>query len=193
MSKKKKTLIAVFAILAITVVGLSVGVIAKYVATLTSSTGSARVAKWAFESDNSSAALVCDITDKANINTDTLVADRIAPGTTGTCEIELSNENSEVGVTFTITASSVTGKPTNLTLNYVDSGDSANTGTLAQNTAITGTMVPGETGRKITVNWAWPYNNTDANNLIDSADGVAAGQMGITFNVSGEQIQPAYN
>ena len=123
----------------------------------------------------------------------TLVADRIAPGTTGTCEIELSNKNSEVGVTFTITASSVTGKPTNLTLNYVDSGDSANTGTLAQNTAITGTMIPGETGRKITVNWAWPYNNTDANNLIDSADGEAAGQMGITFNVSGEQIQPAYN
>lgn len=179
MSKKKKALIAVFAIFAVAIIGLGVGVVAKYVSTINKS-GSASVAKWTFRTVNSAAELKCDPTK--TYNEDTLVDGKIAPGTTGTCEIELSNEGGEVGVSYTITPA-VSGKPTNLVLTM---GGAAFNGT----TPITGTLTPGETGKKISIDWEWPYNNTDENNAIDTSEGEAAGTMSITFSIVGEQVEP---
>ena len=182
MSKKKKTLIAVFAILAIALVGLTVGVVAKYIASI-SKTGTATVAKWAFEGDNSAATLECGPESGISYNADTLADDGLlAPGTSGTCTLELSNANSQVGVSYTITPS-ITGKPSNLVLSY-------NGNAFSNSTPITGTMTPGETGKVITIDWTWPYNNTDANNLVDSQDGAAGGELSIVFNIAAEQVQP---
>jgi hypothetical protein len=179
MSKKQKTLIAVLAILAIALVGLSVGVIAKYVASI-ERTGSAGIARWAFTSDNSEATLSCD--PSITYDADTLVGGKIAPGTTGTCEIILSNENTEVGVDYTITAT-ISGKPT--TLNLTHEGTAFNGGT------ITGTLTPGETDRSIAIDWEWPYYTSDANDTIDTAAGVGAGTLSINFAISGVQVAPA--
>ena len=179
MSKNKKALIAVFAIFAVAIVGLGVGVVAKYISTLEKE-GTATVAKWTFRTANSAAKLTCDPT--VTYDPDTLVAERIAPGTTGTCEIELSNAGGEVGVNYTITPA-VNGKPTNLVLTM--NGAAFNAAS-----PITGTLTPGETGKKISIDWEWPYNNTDANNVIDTNEGEAAGTMSITFSIVGEQVQP---
>ena len=194
MSKKKKTIIAVIAILAIAILGLGAGVIAKYYTEFTTGEGNLTVAKWAFKADNTDSNerdVTCDITDPANVDEDTLIDGLMAPGTSGTCTFELSNENSEVGVEYTITVSSIENAPKNLilkngTAELTDAG-------------FKGTLTPGETGRTVTVNWEWPYETgtKDATTGIasgdddDTTDGKNAEEMSIVFNIKGIQVRPA--
>lgn len=191
MTKRKKTIVAAFAILGIAVVGLAAGVYAKYIASLESKSASASVAKWAFKKDNESSTLSCPL-DKT-YDPSTLSADMIAPGTKGTCEIELSNKNSDVAVAYTITLTELAG-PKNVTFEY----DGA---TIAKNGTITGTLKPGEelTGdNAIKIDWNWAYYTSPADDDADTKDGLtAAGNstegkatMDVTFSISGYQVQP---
>ena len=139
MSKKKKTLIAAFAVMGIVVLGLAAAVYAKYISTLTGNTATAQVAKWAFVDDNTmTGEITCEL-DKT-YDPDTLEGGLIAPGTSGKCPIAVSNENSEVGVQYKIELDgNVANKPTNLILKQKGAN-----GGLTDLTAITGTLKPGE-------------------------------------------------
>ena len=183
MNKKKTTLVVALVVMGIAVLGLAAAVYAKYIATLTSGTGSIGVAKWAFTSDNQSAELKCEL-DKT-FDADTLVSNQIAPGTSGTCEILLSNENSEVGVDYTLTVNSMSA-PTNLIIK--DSEDN----TLSVGSTVTGKLTPGQVqtkGNGVKLTWEWPYETTGGDNA-DTADGIADGEMSITFGIYGEQVEP---
>lgn len=180
MNKKKKTaVIAAFVVLGIAVAGLAVSVYAKYMSTATSGNGSLSVAKWAFESDNTDGEIDCDL--EKTYNASTLVANKIAPGTKGTCTIEISNENSEVGVRYEIAPATEMGGPTNLIFTY----DSSKTGTIAPGGSATAT-----------VNWEWPYETgTVAEGVAegdsdDTSDGEDPGSMTVKFKISGVQVQP---
>lgn len=190
MSKKKKTMLALAIILGVAVVGLAAGVYAKYIASITSGNGSATVAKWAFETDNANTTITCEL-DKT-YNADTLVAGKIAPGTSGKCPIKISNANSEVGVNYTIKPKTVTNQPKNLKLYK----DAAHTDAFSTSAAITGTLTPGATEQTIYVYWDWAYETgtvTDgvaAGDTDDNTDGKAAKTMEISFDISGVQVRP---
>lgn len=190
MSKKKKTAVAALIVLGIVAVGLAAGVYAKYIASITSGNGSATVAKWAFETDNANTTITCEL-DK-NYNADTLVAGKIAPGTSGKCPIKISNANSEVGVNYTIKPKTVTNQPTNLKL-YKDAN---HTDAFSTSAAITGTLTPGAAEQTIYVYWDWTYETKDDNESVvagdnaDTANGEDPKKMEISFDISGVQVQP---
>lgn len=181
MSKKKKTLIAAFAVMGIVVLGLAAAVYAKYVSTLISGTGSANVAKWAFDSDNEDAEFSCDLT--GTYKEGTLVDGKIAPGTEGTCDLELSNENSEVGIHYVITITSIEAPSTIVVKN-------GNT-TLTTNSKVEGDMAPGETGKGISLGWKWDYYTSDANDAIDTEFGKTdSAAMKVNYTISAYQLNP---
>lgn len=188
MSKKKKTMLALAIILGVAVVGLAAGVYAKYFSTLTSGNGTLTVAKWAFDTDNAnSGTLNCPL-DKT-YDTSTLKAGKIAPGTSGTCELSISNKNSEVGVDYIIKPSTVDGAPTNM-LFYKDADHGEE---FSASEPITGTLAPGAAAQTVKVYWVWPYEtpeNSDAGDPTDTTNGKAAGTMTMSFDISGTQVQP---
>ena len=171
MNKKKKRIGLIVLLL---LFGITAGYVANTYAKYTSQvngSGTVKVAKWAFDTDNSSIDIDIDLT--GNIDASTLVSERIAPGTSGSFDIELSNENSEVGVEFTITLSN-SNAPTNLVF---DTG-----------TTITGTIAQGDT-LTIPVGFSWAYETTNGD-ADDTADGIAANDMTITASIVGTQVQP---
>ena len=190
MSKKKKTMLALAIILGIAAVGLAAGVYAKYIASLTSGNGSATVAKWAFEEDNENATITCEL-DKT-YNPDTLVAGKIAPGTSGKCPIKISNETSEVGVNYTIKPKTVTNQPTNLKLYK----NATHTDEFSTTAAITGTLTPGAAEQTIYVYWDWAYETGTVTDGVatgddaDTANGEDPKTMEISFDISGVQVRP---
>ena len=169
-NKKTKLLVIALLLLFGVTAGYVANTYAKYTAQVSGS-GDVTVAKWAFDTDNQSVDIDIDL--DGNIDASTLVDGKIAPGTSGKFNIELSNENSEVGVAFSV-AFTNTNAPTNLTFN--------NGGT------ITGKIAAGET-LTVPVTFSWPYETTGGDEA-DTTDGKAAKTMTITANITGTQVQP---
>ena len=187
MSKKRSTVAVAFLVLGVVVLGLAVAVYAKYISSFTA-TGSATVAKWAFTSDNSSGEVTCSLDE--TYDTDTLVAGKIAPGTSGKCPIQISNANTEVGVSYSIALpSTIAGQPKNMKF-YADADhDTA----MTTSAPITGTLAPKAAAKTVYVYWEWPYEDdpsTTAYDTNDTTDGAAASSLTMTFTVTGTQIQP---
>ena len=189
MSKKKTALVAALVIFGVAVLGLSAAVYAKYIASL-QKTGTATVAKWAFEDENENSTLTCNIT--STVVSGTVTSGKIAPGTSGTCTFTLSNKNSEVAVDYTLKNN------TNLNANLQLSSDGTTWGAPGDFTK-SGTLAIGDTGTTITVYWQWPYETgavTDGvatGDAADTTDGENANQMTLGFDISGVQHNPANN
>ncbi len=190
MSKRRTrtTLVVAFVVMGVAVLGLAAAVYAKYIASITDKTASAQVAAWAFKEDNESTELTCPL--EKTYDADTLVAKKIAPGTKGTCVVTLSNENSEVGVAYTVKVTDKTG-PANLVFKY--------NGNEIPAAGITGTLTPGQTGQEVKIDWEWPYYTSAADDDEDTNDGRTAAEatdadgektMDVTFAISGYQVQP---
>ena len=188
MSKRRTrtTLVVAFVVMGVAVLGLTAAVYAKYIASIQGKSASAEVAKWAFKEENESKTLTCDLSQ--NYNTDTLVDGKIAPGTSGYCEVMLSNENTEVGVEYTISLpSTVANKPTNLKF-YSDASHETE---VTSSAPITGRLNPNATATSVKIYWMWPYtDNTDSHDTADTADGTAAKSMTMEFTITGTQVQP---
>ena len=186
MSKKKTALVVAFIVAGVAALGLGAAVYAKYISTVTK-TGSAQVAKWAFSAHNTSGTITCDPTK--TYTSATLFENTIAPGTEGECIIAISNEETEVGIEYSIALpASITGKPTNLKF-Y---SNSEHTSELTSATPLTGTMAPKEASKNVSIYWVWPYE--DANDAgydtADTTDGANAASMSVEFTVTGKQLQP---
>lgn len=182
MNKKKKKKILVIALLI--VFGLTAGYVAntyaKYTAQINGQ-GAVKVAKWAFAEDNQNVDFVIDL--DGTIDASTLIADRIAPGTSGSFDIELSNEHSEVGVAFAISFSNIQNAPSNLVFK---SGSTVIDPT-TQN--LTGKIAAGDT-LTIKIDWEWPYYTSASDDVEDTADGVSAKNMTVNTNITGTQVEP---
>ncbi len=186
MSKKKKTMLVAAIVLGIAVLGLAAGVYAKYISSV-QKTGTAQVAKWAFTEKNTSGSVECKLDE--TYDSDTLSSGKIAPGTSGYCPIVVSNEATEVGITYTIKPSTeITNQPTNLKF-YKDAG---HTKELTSTSALSGTLTPGEvTNNEAYVYWAWAYQDgTEGYDSADTANGVSAATMTMKFDVTGTQLEP---
>ncbi len=186
MNKKKRALVAALVVSGIAVVGLAAVVYAKYISSITK-TGTATVAKWAFTTDNTDGGVVtCDPTQ--TYTAATLDNGKIAPGTSGECQISVSNATSEVGIRYEITPSA-TGKPTHLKL----CADSSCNTEVDSTHPVTGTLAPKAAATPVTIYWVWPYEDnpsTAAYDAIDTTDGTAGSTMTITFDITGIQLQP---
>jgi hypothetical protein len=185
MNKRKTALTAAFLLVSIAVLGLVAVVYAKYISSITN-TGTATVAKWSFTTDNTSGDITCEPDE--TYDADTLVSGRIAPGTSGKCPIEISNENTEVGVHYEIVPSTDENQPTNLKF-YTDG---AHQNEITGSVKLEGNLAPQAAARIVYVYWNWPYEDgTTAYDTADTADGANGSTMTMTFNVTGTQIQPS--
>lgn len=187
--RKNKTLVLIALLM---LVGIATGYVsntyAKYTSTIDNNNGTATVAKWAFATDNAVQTLTINLA--GTIDPTTLVANKIAPGTSGSFNIALSNANSEVGVDFVVALNEITNIPTNLKF-YKDS--SYTTELTPGTSTITGQLVAGENSfAGVPIYWRWLYE-TDAiatNDPYDTADGVAAKELTIGVTITGTQVQP---
>ena len=180
MKKNSLLLIALLLLVGISSIFVA-GTYAKYTSTITGTQGEAVIAKWAFATDNASVDMDLDLT--GSIAASTLTADRIAPGTSGTFTIELSNEHSEVAVDYTISFGTVTPTIAGLTLT---SGGSA-----IPASGLTGTINVGQT-QNVVINWTWDYNGNDSD---DTSHGEAGGETGtkltLPITITGVQKNPS--
>lgn len=182
MRKTNKNAVLVFVLLLLVAVSamMVASTYAKYTAEVTG-TGNVKVAKWAFQSENSSQDITIAL--DGTVDPTTLVAQRIAPGTKGTFNIELSNKQSEVGVDFTIEFTGTENVPSNLVFKQgtttIDPTTGKITGKIAQNGTLT-----------VPVSWEWPYYTDATNDGEDTSDGVAAKTMNINMKITGVQTQP---
>lgn len=192
-SKKRNSLLLMVLLLLIGITALYVaGTYAKYTAEF-SGTGTAQVAKWAFKSENESKTIDIDLTE--NYDPSTLVADRIAPGTSGSFDIALTNEDSEVGVDFTVSFGNVTNKPTNLKF-YKDA--SFNNELDPANDTITGKLAAEDaTGVTVKVYWKWLYETGAVTNGIatgdaaDTTNGETPASLTVPMTIKGVQTAPS--
>lgn len=179
--KKKSLLLAALLLL----VGISsifvAGTYAKYASTIDGKQGEAVIAKWTFATANEDITMDVDFT--TTYDADTLIADRIAPGTSGTFAIELSNAGGETGVDYTITFGTITPTIAGLTLT---SGGSA-----IPAAGLTGTIAPNGSDT-VTINWEWAYEGNDSQDTtLGEAGGASGTKLVVPVTITGVQTQPS--
>lgn len=175
---KRKAML--FLLLAIAIGIFGVRTYSKYVTSI-SKTSSVQVATWNFNTDNQSNNLTFSLEDTYDANT--IVENKIAPGTAGTFTINVSNTTSEVGVKYLIkfpkassNASGALPEPIEL---YVDDTEYSGYELVPHYTDVNETIVdpdyddnyftirgtlPAPTGsnaaqltKQVVIDWNWPY------------------------------------
>lgn len=190
--KKKLSLFLLLFVIAIAGVFV-VGTYAKYTSEISKS-GSAQVAAWNFATDNAGTELTFGIPTTADANT--LVDNRLAPGTEGSFTINVKN-TSEVGADVTLALQSITSKPTNLKFYKTRTGSAGSyeysnelTPGDATNGVISGKLAAGTTtDTPVTFYWVWAYETTNGDG-DDTTDGQTHANLNVTVKVTGTQIQP---
>lgn len=176
----------------ILIVGVSFGTMytnAKYTSTVTGQ-ASASVAKYVFnvsaKDSYKTADTISNLTLAKTCNASTLANGKIAPGTSGSFDIILNANGSDVAIGYEVTfAAKNTNKlPTNLKLK-LDGAD------WDFSKKITGTINAGTTEDvKRTVTWNWEYE-TEGGDTQDTIDGQSAFNFVYDITVIGTQVRPA--
>ena len=186
---KKRNIILAAVLLGVTATVGTIGVttFAKYRTQLSDVKAQITVAKWSFASDNSSTNFTIDLAKTYTAST--LVSNRIAPGTSGKLDFDLSNKNTEVGTTYSIKLTN-TNAPTNIQF-YED----VDCTTPLTNSTLTGHMDPGAT-TTATIYWKWAYETGTVTDGVatgdsnDTTNGEAGSQMTVTATITGVQEAP---
>ncbi len=198
--KKKKGLGLLVLLLLVGVAGVFVvGTYAKYTGSV-DKTGTAYIAKWAFSTDNTSGDLTINLAqayDASTLVSTKTVGDKtykvIAPGTSGSFDLVITNTNSEVGIDYEITFTDIAHLPTYLV--FKQNGTAVDITTKK----ITGTLPAGQTAT-IPMTWEWPYEsgtNTsgvysgDATDTSEGSDTDANRTMTFNAHVVAKQTQPS--
>ena len=206
--KKAKTLVLMVTLMAV-VFGtyFIAGTYAKYTST-SNGTATVSVAKWAFSQDNAATEVKVNLED--TIDASTLVAGKIAPGTKGGFGVNVNSKDTEVAVDFTVSITAVGNLPSNLVLYGTRTCTEGNpceysnpytidseTGAIAAPITKTGVLVPNDAvGLDVELYWVWEYETgavgeVAANDIEDTTDGVAAGDISFTLSITGVQREPS--
>ena len=193
MSKKKKIIVIVAILSAIVISFLGGQTFSKYI-TEVKGTGSAQVAMWSFKvyGDNEQ---IQNVKLASTVDDNTLVDNKIAPGTKGSFSIKIDGEGSDVGINYNIKVQNETQKPANLFYTY-----QGKTYTDLNELALTasGTINADDSNKvkEILVNWEWPYQtgsdeiSKSKNDVQDTQDGKNISNYTFDIVVTGTQVIP---
>lgn len=192
---KKRTIIAIIAILLIMLaIFLGEKTYAKYTSQVRQ-TGKADIATWDFKVNGTDGDYVEEKIDLGQtVDETTLVNNKIAPGTKGSFIINIDASESEVGLKYEIYSHAQINQPQNLRFiyngeKYINLQDVLN--------QLTGYIYANDSNktRQLEIEWEWPYQTqTTDDNIIqeDHLDRLA--QIGKEFQfdiyVRGTQINP---
>ena len=167
MSKKKKAIIAVAILSCIALAFIGGQSFSKYVSEVRGD-GMAEVATWSFKV-NGQKEEVQTIKLASTCNNETLVNNKIAPGTEGSFNIMVDGTGSDVGFDYSIKFDNESAKPTNLKFIY----DKQEYNSIAElETAVSGTIHANDEDktRTITINWKWNYETGNNESEIANND-----------------------
>ena len=193
MKKNKKVLIIALVLLAITLSFIGGRTFSKYIAEVNGS-GTADIANWVFKV-NGQEDSVQNVNLLSTYNNETLVNNKVAPGTSGSFNIVIDATGSEVGVDYDVTFLNESEKPQNLVFMYDDTKYST-IQDLEQD--LSGTINANDENktRTITIDWEWQYETGDNENEIaqnDEIDTQNAKQIenyNFDIRVTGTQVTP---
>lgn len=193
LNKKKKILI-VLAIIAIIVLAFLGGqAYAKYF-TKVKGTGLAEIATWSFKV-NGEKEQVQTINLASTIDNETLVDNKIAPGTKGNFNIVIDATDSDVGINYNISFSDEANKPTNLKFIYNEQ-EYQSIEELEDNLSGIINANDEEKTRTLNIGWEWKYetgsdaNTIAQNDIIDTENGTSLTNYTFNVVVSGTQVEP---
>lgn len=195
MEKNKVSkLVAVVLLLVMIALVLVSGTYAKYTSTASGS-DSARVAKWSFTvgktdiADSESFAFnlfeTINDTDGKTVETDVVSANGdkvIAPGTSGSFDIELTNASevtAQYGINFTVTNTN------NIPVKFSIDGVECDEG-LDNISASDTTKLAPKAKKTITVQWKWDYSGDDVTDTGLGKDGTAT--LAVKADVTATQV-----
>lgn len=193
MSRKKK-IIAVAAILLIILASFIGGqTYAKYTSQVVG-LGVGKVADWNFKVNGVTDRIPKTIDLTSTVNDETLINNKIAPGTQGSFTITIDGTGSEVGMKYELTSTAELGKPSNLKFTW--NGTTYNT--LTELFANAGGYIYANEENKvkeIKIDWEWPYqigeNDEEiaANDELDMDSGLGE-SYAFDVYVTATQIMP---
>lgn len=189
LSKKKKIILIVLSLVVLVATFFGGQTFSKYV-TEVNGKGIANVAKWNFKV-NESEEQIQTINLNSTIDNNTLIDNKIAPGTSGDFEIRLDATGAEVGINYIITFLNESNKPQNLVFTF-ENNKFQNLKDIEG--ALKGTIPADDTQKEkvFNIHWEWPYETgTDAelvtNDKIDTQNGKEI--QNYTFDVLVEGVQ----
>ena len=193
MTKKRK-IILVSSILVLLLISFFIGqAYAKYFTKLKGE-GVAEIASWDFKV-NGQKEQVEKINLNSTMNNESLIGNKIAPGTEGSFNIVIDATGTDVGINYNIEFSEESNKPTNLKFTY-DEKEYNSIEELTYN--LSGVINANDENKERTLNikWKWDYETGETPEEIASNDEIdtreAANLADYTFNVtvSDTQVQP---
>ena len=193
MTRKKKVLIvlAIFAIILLAFIGGQA--YAKYVSQVRGE-GVAEVATWSFKV-NGQSEQVEEINLASTCNNETLVNNKIAPGTSGSFNIIVDATGSDVGINYNIAFTEEENKPQNLKFEYNDT-EYNSIKELEDDLSGTINANDEEKTRTLNVKWKWDYETgsspeeIESNDLVDTQDGQSIKNYTFNVVVTGTQVEP---
>ena len=191
-SKKKNILIAIELML-IAIIIFSMYAYSRY-SSKVNGTGTATIAKWSFKV-NGQKEQVQEIKLVSTYNSETLVNNKIAPGTSGSFNIIVDATGSEVGIKYNIKFAEESNKPQNLKFVY---GGKEYDSIKQLGDELSGTIAANEEDKTRTINvqWKWNYETgssaeqINANDIIDTNDAISIANYTFQVIVTGTQVEP---
>lgn len=196
MSKKNKIIAIIAILLAVFISFMGGQTFSKYV-TEVKGVGNASIATWNFNVKDGEDKQIQTIDLVSTANNETLVDNKIAPGTSGSFVIKIDGAGSEVGIAYNIQIANETKKPENLIYTY--EGKTYNSiAQLAQEASgeFKANASEEEKVKEIQIGWNWAYEtgNDDtqklANNKKDTQDGMTIRNYTFDIIVTGTQVMP---
>lgn len=193
MSKSKKIILILAILIAIVLSFIGGQTFSKYIAEVRGE-GVAEVARWSFKV-NGQAQEVQTINLASTCNNETLINNKIAPGTEGAFNIIVDGTGSDVGIEYNVKFENEMNKPQNL--KFIYSGVTYDSITDLED-KLTGVINANAENKvtTMTVNWEWEYetgSNEDeklANDKIDTQNAQDITNYTFDVVVTGTQVMP---
>ena len=193
MSKKKKVIIVSSILIIMLLAFIGGQAYAKYISQVRGN-GIAEIATWSFKV-NGQKEQVQEIKLVSTYNSETLVNNKIAPGTSGSFNIIVDATGSEVGIKYNIKFAEESNKPQNLKFVY---GGKEYDSLKQLGDELSGTIAANEEDKTRTINvqWKWNYETgssaeqINANDIIDTNDAISIANYTFQVIVTGTQVEP---
>ena len=193
MSKKKTALLVICLLLALILSFMIGKTFSKYISEV-KGTGTAEIANWVFKVNGKEDAIQ-NVNLLSTYNNETLINNKVAPGTSGSFNIVVDATGSEVGVDYAIQFLNESEKPQNLIFTY---DDQQYTTIQDLEKDLSGTINANDENktRTITIYWEWQYqtgeneNEINQNDIIDTNNAKQLENYTFDICVAGTQVMP---